>query len=422
MSDPAGQPPEHRRRRAMWRSILAGVLIVVGCLLAPLSVVGVWARDQVTDTDRYVANVTPLASDPGVQNALAGRVTDVIFTYVDLRGIVDQAVGVLVAQGLPAATADRLRGLSGPLANGVRGFVRGKVDEVVASQQFRNAWVAANRVAHQQLVAALSGGQGALTVGQGTVSIDLGPFVTAAKQSLVSAGFSAASRIPDVHPTFEIFASRDLHRAQSGYRLLERAGTALPFVSIGLILLGVYVARGRRRALVGAALGLAASMLLLGVALAVLRTVYLDRLPDTVSATTAATVFDVLVRFVRTGLRTVLVVALVVAAGAFVVGPSATATGIRLGSTSALGWLREHGEAVGLRTGPVGTWVHDNLKVLRVVLVAAAAVVFVFWDRPTGRVVLVLTGAVVLALAVLQLLARPPQTSGTPPARSGSDA
>jgi hypothetical protein len=397
-----------RRARSVWRSIVAAVLIVVGCVLAPLSVVGVWARDQIGDTDRYLATVTPLAADPGVQNALADRITNEIFGYVDLRGIVDQAVDVLVARGLAATTADRLRGLSGPLASGVRGFVRGKVAEVVTSRQFQGAWVTANRVTHEQLVAALSGKQGSISVSEGTVSVDLGAFIAAAKQSLVAAGFTAAARIPDIHPKFELFSSRHLQRAQSGYRLLDRLGTALPFVSLGLIVLGVYLARSRRRALVGAGLGLALSMLLLGCALAVGRWIYLDMLPDTVSAPTAAAVFDTLIRFLRTELRMVLVLGLVVAAGAFVSGPSATAVGIRGGSFSALGWLRERGEAVGLRTGPVGTWVHGNLKVLRFVVVSAAAVVFVFWDRPTGKVVLVLAGFVVFALAVLQFIARPP--------------
>ena len=40
-----------------------------GCALAPLSVVSVWARSEVTDTDRYVDTVAPLAKDPAVQAA-----------------------------------------------------------------------------------------------------------------------------------------------------------------------------------------------------------------------------------------------------------------------------------------------------------------------------------------------------------------
>jgi hypothetical protein len=38
--------------RQCWRTILAVVLIVLGCVLAPLGGVAVWARNQVTNTDR----------------------------------------------------------------------------------------------------------------------------------------------------------------------------------------------------------------------------------------------------------------------------------------------------------------------------------------------------------------------------------
>jgi hypothetical protein len=32
--------------------VVATLLVVIGCILAPLSVVAVWAKNQVTDTDR----------------------------------------------------------------------------------------------------------------------------------------------------------------------------------------------------------------------------------------------------------------------------------------------------------------------------------------------------------------------------------
>src|SRR5262249_30989939 len=37
------------RRRPGWRAPVATVLIVIGCLLAPVSVLGVWAANQVTN-------------------------------------------------------------------------------------------------------------------------------------------------------------------------------------------------------------------------------------------------------------------------------------------------------------------------------------------------------------------------------------
>ena len=74
-----GRTPDRVGRQG-WRTIVATLLIVVACLLAPLGVVAVWARNQVTNTDRYVATVTPLAKDPAIQQAVTDRITAQVFT------------------------------------------------------------------------------------------------------------------------------------------------------------------------------------------------------------------------------------------------------------------------------------------------------------------------------------------------------
>ena len=169
----AGSGPGSRQR---WRTILAVVLIVVGCVLAPLAGVAVWARNQVTNTDRYVRTVAPLASDPAIQQAVADQITAQVFTYLDVQGLTNQAVDGLAEQGLPPRLADQLQGFAGPLASGIQGFVRTEVAKIVQSQAFADAWVQANRVAHQALVKALTGqGDGAVTVASDTVTLDLAP-------------------------------------------------------------------------------------------------------------------------------------------------------------------------------------------------------------------------------------------------------
>jgi hypothetical protein len=169
----AGSGPGSRQR---WRTIVAVVLIVVGCVLAPLAGVAVWARNQVTNTDRYVRTVAPLASDPAIQQAVADQITAQVFTYLDVQGLTNQAVDGLATQGVAPQLADRLRGFAGPLASGIQSFVRTEVAKIVQSQAFADAWVQANQVAHQALVKALTGeGDGAVTVEGDTVSVDLAP-------------------------------------------------------------------------------------------------------------------------------------------------------------------------------------------------------------------------------------------------------
>jgi hypothetical protein len=149
---------------------------------------------------------------------------------------------------------------------------------------------------------------------------------------------------------------------------------------------GVYVAKDHRRALVGAALGVAAGMVVLALGLLVFRSIYLNGVPaDVLPQDAAAVLYDTIVRFLRVGLRAVLVLGLVVAAGAFLTGPSDTAVRTRQGLAHAVGWLQGSAEGAGLRTGPVGGWVYDHRRVLRIGAVVLASLALVFWASPPAR-------------------------------------
>ena len=63
---------------------LVVVLLVVACVLAPIAGTAVWINNQVTQTDRYVRTVKPLASDPHIQAVIADNVTRTLFANVDV--------------------------------------------------------------------------------------------------------------------------------------------------------------------------------------------------------------------------------------------------------------------------------------------------------------------------------------------------
>jgi hypothetical protein len=267
-------------------------------------------------------------------------------------------------------------------------------------------------------VKALSGqGNGSITISNGQVVLNLGPFIDIVKKDLVARGFTLANNIPAVNPTFALFSAKELVKAQSGYRALNDLKIVLPILTLVLIAAGVYVARSHRRALIGAGLGFAASMALLGVALAIARSIYLNSVPNNVlPANAAAVLYDTLIRFIKDGLRTLLVVGLIVAIGAFFTGPSVSAVRARGAVSGALGWLRTSGERAGVRTGPVGRWTYVHRRALRICAVALFAIIFVFWGRPTAAVAIVLAILLLVVLGLIELIGRPPATAAQPQA------
>jgi hypothetical protein len=403
------EPVPARRRRGRWRAPVAVVLIVIGCILAPLSVVAVWTANQVSSTDRYVANVAPLIHEPSIQRAMTDNITSQITTRLNVQGLATQAAGALTQRGLPRVGA-LLNTFSGQLASAVDGFIHTQVAKIVASQQVANLWVQVNRQVHAQLVKALSGqSNGAVTISNNQVVLNLGPFINVVKRDLANRGFTIITRLPNINPTLALFSAKYLVKAQQGYRILNDLKWALPILTLVLLGLGVYVARGHRRALIGAGLGLAASMLVLGLGLTIFRGVYLNSVPSSVlPADAAAVLYDTLVRFIRDGLRVLLVVGLIVAIGAFFTGPSVTAVRTRGAFERGFAWIRRSGEHAGVDTGPAGLWTYTHRKALRIAAVAIAALVFIFWGQPTWVTALVIAIVLLLVLGLIELIGRPP--------------
>src|SRR5918993_308311 len=362
--DPA-RPTAVRRRRTWPRTVVGYVLIGLAALLAPLAVVSVWARGQVSDTDRYVQTVAPLASDPAVQQAVTTNITTVVFQYLDVRGLTQEAIDALATSGrLPPRIATRLDALVDPITNGVYTFTEDQVGNFIRSQAFADAWASANRTAHDSLVAALRGEtDGALQVEGETVSVQLATVITAVKQRLLDRGFTLAERIPPVNAQFTVFESADLPKVQQGYRLLDNLGLWMPFIVLGLGAIGVYVVPRHRRAVIVAGLALFAGMLLVAVLLALARQRYLNAVPaDRLPNDAAAVLFDTVIRFLREALRAIALVGIVLAAGAFLTGPWVTATATRGLLARAAAATRSGLSRLGLRMPAVSRWVGPQAR------------------------------------------------------------
>jgi len=137
--------PEKRRRL---RRVFAVVFIVIAVICATAATPGVWARRTVYNTDRFVAVVGPLASDPAVQQTLAVRLTASVFTALDVQSKVETAL---------SQAAPKLEFIAGPITSGVQGFVQDQVQKIIASPQFQDFWTSTVQRLQPQVIAVLNG-------------------------------------------------------------------------------------------------------------------------------------------------------------------------------------------------------------------------------------------------------------------------
>lgn len=411
---PAG-PAAAVGRTGWWRPVVATVLILIMAVLAPLAVVARWAHDLTSDTDHYVQAVAPLASDPAVQAAVIDRITTEITSRLQVQSVTDQAIDALAQRGLGRLGEASLRALANPLAEAIDGVVEDQVTTLVESDEFEQAWETANRQAHTQLVAVLTGkNTDVVDVSSNTVSVNLATVIDAVKQELIGRGFTLVERLPTINAQFTIFASDDITTAQTAFRLLSAVNTWLPILALLCLLGAVFVGRSRRRTLVAGALALAFSMVVLGAALNVFREIYLNAVPpDQLPTDAAAAIYDTLVWFMRVSLRAVLVVGLVVAFIAWVSGPEPSPTMLRRGTNRAIGFARSGGARVGLDTGRFGVALATYRTPIRVGVLGVALLLYVMRDHPTPGFAIGLAVAAALILLVVELLSHPPAPDET---------
>ena len=307
-----------RRNRARRASVVG--LLVLGSGLAVLSLVAIWLRVTLLDTDRYVSTVAPIAAQPAVQKAVADKLDTAITSRVDFADLARQA--------LP----DRADVLAPAIQTGLQSFIRTQIDNFTTSQRFQDLWVEANRRAHTRIVDLLEGGRSKrLVLDQDTVYLDLSPAVDRIKTGLSSRGLDrlAAAIPPSVDGRIQLIQSDGLVKAQRGVRLLKALAIVLPVLAVLSLAGSVFLSRPRRRGLLHAAIGVAVGMLLLVAALSVARSAYLDALGNGALPRDAASdIFDTLAVLLRDGVRIVVIAAAVAGADRLRRGHAADQAGV----------------------------------------------------------------------------------------------
>lgn len=356
------------------RRTLVVALTVLGCLLAVLSLVTVWGRNQILDTDRYLVGVAPLASDPAIQRDVSEKIA---------RAINEQlAESKVVENALP----EQAKFLAVPISISLEQVVREKTDDFVHSPAFAKLWIGLNRQGHQELVRILNGEQSeAVVISNGRLGLDLGAVVEEVRNRLVSQGLTVVATLPQISVIVDVADARGLESAQVVVHRIDLLAKVLPVLSIGCLLGAVVLAKRRRRTGVLVALGLVWTMVLVRVALAVGQDGAVASVPRRVASRDAVDAYyahltvllhrgDVVIGLVAALVALVLVVVRVRTAeaggrtGVTLVGPGEGEWGLLVATVA--------GAALLTLAAPVATWL-----AWLVALVAAIAAVRMFLVR-----------------------------------------
>jgi hypothetical protein len=322
MGDMAEQAPGVRAVR--WTG--AVILLVLAAVLVTGAVTTRFARSQLLDTDRYVENVAPLATDPAIQEAIVNRITTELVNAIDVPALVQQAAQASDLTRAPAIATL----ISGPLSDWLEGFIRDRVSAFVHGERFANLWATVNRVAHGQITDILTDQSTAVKIKGDEVVVDLGPVVSAVKDDLVARGFGIVSKVPNVSVTYPIFQSDQLPRIQRAARLLDRLATWLPWLALLVFFGAVWLAPGHRRAALLGCLIVALFMAAALIAYALARNRYEDQIAArNLNVPAASAAYDTVLRFLVHALQTWLVVALIIAVWLYLAGPGRVGRGVR---------------------------------------------------------------------------------------------
>lgn len=209
---------------------LLSVLLVVAVLLSSIAV---WANKQVKNTDYFVKTVSPLASDPVVQQEVSEKITQVVVAAADI----DARLGAY----LPG----QLDFLAEKSNAAFQKLVKSLVGELVESDAFRSLWSGAVRVGHIAIKQVLTGDGVANTVVAGVLSLQ--SFIQAAIDALVAKGAVFLKDVSFIGSDYsiEFIQPETLQSVRGWVEILQKSATLLPLFALLLSVLIAWVARNK---------------------------------------------------------------------------------------------------------------------------------------------------------------------------------
>lgn len=391
------------------RSIASWVLVVIGSILLPVAVIAFWGQQTVTDAERYIDTVGPLAAEEAIKTAIIDRTTETLDTALEQN----QAASQLL-DALPPAAAQKL---AAPIEAALTSLVDQVVTKLVYSEQFEQLWVGINKKLQEELVAVLSGERSALDLNsEGEVVLDTGEVAAAAQQELVDRGltFLDGKQLPSgADQQIVLLRAEELKQVQQIYALtVPLMRVLIPLVA--LIFVGaVLLSRRRARTVVAIGVGVIIGMALLAFALGFARTALNNAAPTTIAQDALNAFYLTLTRYLSTATGTWITGGVILMLLGWFGGRSEPATKLRSSIRTS---LQQSGSK--LESAPLSAFCRDHWRAAFIGIACLGLFLGMLAD-PLTPVLLIVFTAICLGLAALVIVAGAAGTgqatgSGTP--------
>jgi hypothetical protein len=318
----ADEPVTQRKHGVLSRlqTILVVLLVVIGSLSAGIFVVVNWSEKQVLNTDNWVSLVSPLPKQPVVYTALGSYISQQLFANVPVQ------------QKISDALPPKASFLAGPLASQLKTITTQTAQKLVGSDTFQTIWSGANRLAMDRLLSQSRGTQTAL---QQKVQQKFNLDISGVAPQLRSALGSVSQAIPALQPAANsaLNVTADLHskaqRVHQVVRTIDFMHSVLPYVIVASFLSAIALSRHRRHTVMAAVLAIFILMLLEIIALNQAHQLVLNQVHNSANVDAVSYIYDTLVSGLRGMIYTTTVIAVVLEAVLFALGPARWAVSLR---------------------------------------------------------------------------------------------
>jgi hypothetical protein len=356
-------------RRRTVRTWSANALVVLTVVAMIASMVTIWARETLYDTDRFMDAVQPALDDPAFYAALSDRVAEESLEALDLQTrvavVLDQADVYLsevlvdaiepdpqVLARVQAFDRPTLSALAVPIAGALEDRVVAIVDRFLSSDQFQARLPDLVRQVHTGGVALVRGDTASLPnvyTEDGQVRLDLVPVITEALQGVATeiqeflpdvtlptpvAGVVEQGRdelrveladaldaeLPEDFGQLTLMTESDLTEVQEIADRADRQVWVVALLALLLLTLSIIVSPDRRRTIIALGLGLVAGLVATMLLVRRLETALLDQIVNADGRHAVRAAYGELASNLRSLVVVVAVAALAIGAAAYLAG------------------------------------------------------------------------------------------------------